>query len=300
MSKDLRNALSGISGVHVTPYDSSGEIDQPLLHRVVNNIAASGVHNIVTGGNTGEFYALDLEEIELVYRVAVEANAGRSLVTAGIGRSCREAIRLAASARAAGVDVLMVHQPPDPFCSPRLVVEYIRQIANTTDLPIIAYARSPGLTPQHFVNLCAIENVVAVKYAVPDPVRLAECIRATREFPLQWICGLAESWALPFHACGARGFTSGLVNVNPQLSLSLLKAMQQSDFDQALRLVDSIADFEQMRTLESNGTNVTVVKEAMMQMGLNVGPVRAPGVVELNPEQRETLSNLIGSWGGLE
>jgi len=46
-----------------------------------------------------------------------------------------------------GVDALMIHQPPDPFCSPRVVVDYIKQIAESTDLPIIAYARSPGLLP---------------------------------------------------------------------------------------------------------------------------------------------------------
>ncbi len=296
MNNKLQQALNGISGVHITPYDRQGEIDQAMLRTVVDRIAASGVHNIVTGGNTGEFYALDLNEIELGYRLAVEASAGRALVTAGIGRSAREAIRLAAAAAEAGVDALMIHQPPDPFCSPRLVIDYIREIAQSTDLPIIAYARSPALTPEHFVRLGAVDNVVAVKYAVPDPMRLSECIRATRGSALQWICGLAESWALPFHACGARGFTSGLVNVNPSLSLTLLQALENNDLARARQLVDSIAEFEQMRTLEGNGANVTVVKEAMVQMGLAVGPVRAPGVIELSEAQRQQLSTILSSW----
>jgi 4-hydroxy-tetrahydrodipicolinate synthase len=296
MTQVIREALTGISGVHITPYDARGDVDRNLLVKVVDRIAAAGIHNIVTGGNTGEFYCQDLEEVKLGYRLAVEANAGRSLVTAGIGRSCREAIDLAAAAKAAGVDALMVHQPPDPFCSPRLVIEYIRQIAETTDLPIIAYARSPGLEPAHFVSLAQIPNVVAVKYAVPDPLRLAECIRATADYPLQWLCGLAESWAPPFYSAGARGFTSGLVNVYPELSLAVHAALERGDWSRARVLVDAIAGFEKMRTLEYNGANVTVVKEAMQQQGWPVGPTRAPGVVELNARQREELAGILAGW----
>ncbi|WP_286805359.1 MULTISPECIES: dihydrodipicolinate synthase family protein [unclassified Marinimicrobium] len=296
MYEAMRNALNGISGVHITPYDNMGEVDQPLLHKVVDRIASAGIHNIVTGGNTGEFYAQDLDEAVLGYQVAVEANAGRAKVTAGVGRSGREAIRLAKAAQEAGADALMIHQPPDPFCSPRLVIDYIQQIADSTDLPIIAYARSPGLEPGHFVRLAEIENVVAVKYAVPDPIRLGECIRATQGSPLQWLCGLAESWALPFYACGARGFTSGLVNVAPELSLTIHAALEREAMSEARALVDRIAEFEKMRTFEANGANVTVVKEAMQIQGWPVGPTRAPGVVELSEAQREALKEILKGW----
>ncbi len=51
-----------------------------------------------------------------------------------------------------------------------------------------------------------------------------------------------------------------------------------------------------MRTLESNGANVTVVKEAMNQLGIAVGAVRAPGVIALNPDQRERLAVLLDDW----
>ncbi len=65
MYEAIRTALNGISGVHITPYDTTGEVDRPLLHKVVDRIASAGIHNIVTGGNTGEFYAQDLEEVVL-------------------------------------------------------------------------------------------------------------------------------------------------------------------------------------------------------------------------------------------
>lgn len=292
----VTQALMGVSGVHVTPYLSDGNINDTLLCQVVNNIVETGTHNIVTGGNTGEFYALTPAEIEHAYRLTVETVDGRSIVTAGVGRSLREAVKLTQAAEEAGVDAIMVHQPPDPFASPRMLTHYVRDISRETDLPIIAYARNVGLAPSDFAHLAEIESVVAIKYAVPDPLRMAECMRATQGSALKWICGLAESWALPFYAYGARGFTSGLVNINASLSMRLHQALEESDWTLARQLVATIADFEDMRTLEQNGANVTVVKEAMRLSGQDVGYVRSPGVERLDKPQVERLANILKEW----
>lgn len=289
-------ALKGVSGVHVTPYDQRGEIDAELLAKVIDEITCSGVHNIVSGGNTGEFYTLSLAEVERLYQIAAETVDGRAIVTAGVGRGIREAVQLAKSAQASGVDAIMVHQPPDPFASPRMLTSYVQEIADHTDLPIIAYARQAALKPEDFVALGKIESVVAVKYAVPDPLLMAECMRATRDLSLQWICGLAESWALPFYAYGARGFTSGLVNINARLSMRFHGALENGDWSQARSLIEEIAEFEDLRTLENNGTNVTVVKEAMRIRGMDVGLVRAPGVDKLDESQHRTLARIVEHW----
>ncbi|KAA0013868.1 dihydrodipicolinate synthase family protein [Billgrantia pellis] len=292
----VEQALEGVSGVHVTPYLPNGRINDDLLRQVVNNIANAGVHNIVSGGNTGEFYSLTPDEITHAYQIAVDAAAGRSLITAGVGRSLHEAMKMAQAAEKAGVDAIMIHQPPDPFASPRMLVQYVRDISSVTGLPIIAYARNAGLTPSDFARLAEIESVVAIKYAVPDPLRMAECMRATQGSSMKWICGLAESWALPFYAYGARGFTSGLVNINAALSMRFHQALENSDWKQARQLVAAIADFEDMRTLEQNGTNVTVVKEAMRLVGQDVGFVRSPGVDRLNTPQVERLASILEEW----
>lgn len=53
-SDRIIKALGGISGVHVTPYDASGDPDWAAVAHVVRTIAAAGIHNIVSAGNTGE------------------------------------------------------------------------------------------------------------------------------------------------------------------------------------------------------------------------------------------------------
>src|SRR5262245_17029157 len=120
----IGTALKGISGVPVTPFDSADRIDVTVLRALIGRLAAAGIDNLVAAGNTGEFYALELQEVLAVYYEVAQANEGRSALTAGVGRSLKEAVALARAAEKAGADALMIHQPPDPFASPAGMVEY--------------------------------------------------------------------------------------------------------------------------------------------------------------------------------
>jgi 4-hydroxy-tetrahydrodipicolinate synthase len=299
MKANLRQALAGISGVHVTPYTADGGIDGALLAKVIDRIAAAGVHNIVSAGNTGEFYALTLDEVRAVHDCAIEANKNRSLLTAGVGRSLKDAIELGRRAKANGAHALMAHQPLDPFAAPQAQAAYFKAIADSVDLPLVAYVRSDAMGRADLLGIANHPNVVAVKFATPNMMLLAEVVRESGANTALWVCGLAEGWAAPFYAAGARGFTSGLVNVDPKRSLAIHAALESGDFAKVRELVTTIAAFETMRTKFQNGANVTVVKEAMMQIGYPVGPVRLPGLVALDAEDRAKLSGILQSWGVL-
>lgn len=292
----MQIALKGISGVHVTPYDSEGGIDKALLVRVIDRIAGAGIHNIVSAGNTGEFYALTTDEVQRVHDTALEANQGRAMFTAAVGRSLREAVALGKRAKAAGADAIMAHQPLDPFAAPQSQAAYFAAIADQVDLPLIAYVRSDHIKPKDLLALANHSNVIAVKFATPNVMMLSECIRASDAHTAIWVCGLAEGWAAAFYAAGARGFTSGLVNVDPARSLAIHAALEQGDYTKARALVDSIAIFEMLRTRYNNGANVTVVKEALMIEGWPVGPVRLPGLPALDREDRLQLEKVLAGW----
>lgn len=51
-----------------------------------------------------------------------------------------------------------------------------------------------------------------------------------------------------------------------------------------------------MRTKFRNGANVTVVKEAVTFSGLDVGPVRVPGLPQLDAHDRDELHRLLRGW----
>ncbi|MDF2811301.1 MAG: dihydrodipicolinate synthase family protein [Microvirga sp.] len=293
----VRAALGGISGIHVTPYHQDGTIDEVLLATVVTRIATAGIHNIVSAGNTGEFYSLTIDEIVRLQAVAFAAIGDKAVKTAAVGRSLKEAIAIGRQAVAAGADALMVHHPLDPFAAPQSQADYFLAIADAADIPVVAYLRSDTIALADIVRLANHSNVAGIKYATPNLMHLSECVRATHDSDAIWVCGLAEGWAPAFYAAGAKGFTSGLVNVDPQRSLKIWEALENGRYPDARALIAPIAPFEAMRSKHNNGANVTVVKEAMMLKGLGVGPVRLPGLPRLSDADRSELSRILSALG---
>jgi 4-hydroxy-tetrahydrodipicolinate synthase len=293
----VRASLHGISGIHITPYMQDGNLNEPLLQQVVHRIAEAGIHNIVSGGNTGEFFSLTFDEIVRLQAIALESMGMNVVRTAAVGRSLSEALATGRHAIAAGAEALMIHHPLDPFAAPSAQSAYFLSIADAATVPVMAYLRSDALPVAELVRIASHPNVAGIKFATQNLMLLAECIRETIGTPAVWVCGLAEGWAPAFYAMGARGFTSGLVNVDPVRSLNIWRALEEGRYTDARVLISPIAAFEALRTRHNNGANVTVVKEALMLEGLDAGPVRLPGLPRLDDADRSKLASILSELG---
>src|SRR6516165_898981 len=292
----LRKALTGISGILVTPFDAQDRVAPRQLEPIIDRAIRAGVHILVTNGNTSEFYGLTTAEAETMVHAAAEQIGGRVPLIAGIGRSINDACALARASRAAGASALMVHQPPDPFVAPRGVVAYVERIAEAGDgLPIMLYLRNDGIGLDAIGVLCRAPGVAGVKWASPTPLRLAEAIRHA-DADIAWVGGLAEVWAPPLCAVGARGFTSGLINVWPEHSVAIHAALEAGDYGRANELIAIMLAFEEIRAEEQNGTNVTGVKAALQLIGIDCGPTRPPSAWPLTEAQMSRLRNLLETW----
>jgi 4-hydroxy-tetrahydrodipicolinate synthase len=292
----LRQALTGISGILVTPFDDHDEVAPQRLSGVVDRAIRAGVHILVSNGNTGEFYGLTTAEAERMVHATAELVRGRVPLLGGVGRSIKDACALARASRAAGASALMVHQPPDPFVSPRGVVDYVKRVAAAGDgLPLVLYLRNDAIGFDAIEQLCAVQGVAGVKWASPTPLRLADAMRRS-DPAIVWVGGLAETWAPPLYSVGARGFTSGLINVWPERSVAIHAALDGGDYGGAAALIDEIADFEHLRASEQNGTNVTVVKAALQMMRSDCGATRPPSAWPLTASQAQHLARLLESW----
>jgi 4-hydroxy-tetrahydrodipicolinate synthase len=292
----LRTALTGISGILVTPFDTQDRVAPARLKPIINRAVEAGVHILVANGNTGEFYGLTTAEAESMVHSIAEQIGGRVPLLGGVGRSINDACALARASKAAGADALMVHQPPDPFVSPRGVVAYVQRIAEAGGgLPLMLYLRNDGIGLDTIAQLCRVPGVAGVKWACPTPLRLAEAIR--RGDPdIVWVGGLAEVWAPPLCAVGARGFTSGLINVWPEQSVAIHAALEAGDYKRANELIAIMLDFEEIRAEEQNGTNVTGVKAALQLIGIDCGPTRPPSAWPLTDAQMRRLRKLVETW----
>ena len=297
MTHDLTKALTGISGILVTPYDAAGEIAPDKLAPIIDRAIGAGVHIPVVNGNTGEFYALTTDEACTMVREVTQMVAGRAPVLAGVGRGIRDACVLARASADAGADALMIHQPPDPFVSPRGTVDYIKAVRDASGgLPVMLYLRNDAMGPEGIARLCEVEGVKGVKWATPHPLNLARAIAACPDH-IVWVGGLAEVWAPPLYAVGARGFTSGLINVWPERSMDIHAALDAGDYPTANRLIDEMRVFEDIRAEEQNGTNVTGVKAALMAIGQDCGSTRPPSAWPLTDRQQAALNGFVTANG---
>jgi 4-hydroxy-tetrahydrodipicolinate synthase len=297
VSTSFRKALTGISGILVTPFDTDDALAPNRLSPVIDRAVKAGVHILVANGNTGEFYGLTTAEAETMVHSVCGQIGGRVPLLAGVGRSINDALALTKASRAAGASGLLVHQPPDPFVSPRGVVSYVQRIAEAGQgLPVILYLRNDGIGLDAIEALCRIPEVAGVKWAAPTPLRLAEAIRRA-DPEIIWVGGLAETWAPPLCSVGARGFTSGLINVWPEHSVAIHATLDRGDYRTAMALISKMSVFEELRAEEGNGTNVSIVKAALQLLGNDCGHVRPPGAWPLTDRQMTRLQAALTGWG---
>jgi 4-hydroxy-tetrahydrodipicolinate synthase len=293
----IADRLRGISGILVTPFDADDRIAPDRLAPIVERAVAAGVHALTVNGNTGEFYSLSDDEALAMARAVPPLVAGRAPVIAGAGRSVKAAAALARASADAGATAIMLHQPPDPFVAPRGLLDYARAVIDAAGLPLVLYLRNDLVGTAAIAALCALPAVVAVKWATPNPMKLAEAIAASRP-DILWVGGLAEVWAPVHYAAGARGFTSGLINVWPERSVAIHAALEAGDYPRARELIAGMAAFEHVRADEMGGANVSGVKAALALSGIDVGHARPPAAWPLSEQQRGQLAEMVEGMRG--
>ncbi|HEX7301464.1 dihydrodipicolinate synthase family protein [Lentzea sp.] len=295
---DLSDQLASVVAITVTPFDAGGAIDEKKYAAVVGRMVDGGISVVTPNGNTGEFYALSAAETERALRITVDAVGDRAAVVAGVGHDVATATVAARAADRAGARGIMIHQPVHPYVSPDGWVDYHRAVASSVpELSVVLYVRTPRIGGAQIAALAdACPNVVGVKYAVPDPVRFASVARDAGLERLTWVAGLAELSAPGYFAVGATGFTSGLANVAPQLSVQMFNALKAGEFGAAMELWEFVRGFEELRAANESADNVSVVKEALAQLGLCRRDVRPPATV-LTETGRTAVGVLLSSWG---
>ncbi|MDF0595927.1 dihydrodipicolinate synthase family protein [Psychromarinibacter halotolerans] len=294
---DLTTALTGISGILATPYDADGNIAPAKQAPIVERALKAGVHILTANGNTGEFYSLTTDEAIEMVTAAAGHIGGRCPLVAGVGRALPDACRLAKASAAAGASALMIHQPPDPFVAPRGVVDYVKAVSEAgNNLPMVLYLRNDGIGTDAIAALCSVPGVVGVKWATPNPMKLKAAMEASPD-DIIWVGGLAEVWAPTFYAVGARGFTSGLINVWPERSVAISQALEGGDYAKARDLIAGMQVFEDIRAEEQGGANVPGVKAALAMMGEDCGGVRPPAAWPLSDDQTSRLKAFMDDAG---
>ncbi|WP_353941807.1 dihydrodipicolinate synthase family protein [Streptomyces sp. HUAS MG91] len=292
-----RSALADVVAIPVTPFAADGSVDEPALRTLLRRLLDGGVRVLTPNGNTGEFYALTDAERRLVAEAALDEAGASAAVLAGVGHDVPTAIAAARHAQEHGASMVMVHQPVHPYVSEGGWVDYHRAIADAVPgLGVVPYIKTATLPGARLAELgAACPNVIGVKYAVPDAARFAAFARDAGLDRFVWVAGLAEPYAPSYFSAGATGFTSGLVNVAPSVSLSMIEALRSGDYPAAMKVWEQIRRFEELRAADASANNVSVVKEALASLGLCRRDVRPPSR-ELPEAERAEVAEIAAGW----
>jgi len=295
------DALCTVVAIPVTPFIGRGSTiyaDFQAYAYLVDKMVSAGISAVTPNGNTGEFYSLTQEEMRHALEATVAGTSRRALILAGVGFDTATAIDMAEFAARQGAQAVMVHQPVHPYRSDEGWVAYHKAIADAVPhLGLVPYVRDASIGASALRRLAEeCPSLVGVKYAVGNPPLFAEIVAQVGQDRLAWICGIAESWAPFFWVGGARGFTSGLVNVAPALSLTMQHALEAGDYGAAMQIWHQIKPFEDLRARRNNANNVSAVKEAMAQLGLCAATVRPP-ISELADNERAEVRQILVRLG---
>lgn len=297
MSRNLE--LDGVLFFPVTPFGADGAIAPDVLAEHIEHGVAAGPGGVFVACGTGEFHALDAEEYRTAVRTAVEVTAGRVPVIAGTGGPLPQARAYAATAAELGADGLLQLPPYLVQAPPEGLVEYTRAVAQSSDLPVIVYARGTArFDVASAVEVARIPGVVGYKDGMGDLDVLARIVRAVREdqqgAPFQFFNGLptAEVTVPAYRAIGVDLWSSAVFAFAPEIALAFYEAVTTGDTARADALQSAF--FHPLVALRNTvpGYAVSLVKAAVELRGLAVGGVRPP-LVDASAEHVAELRAII-------
>ena len=285
--------FEGIYTPIITPHTEDSTINKDAFAKVAEFLIASGVHCIVVGGSTGEYYAQTTEERIGLMNFASEVINKRVPLMIGIGATrTEEAVMFATAAKEAGADAILVNSPPYAVPTDLENALHALQIDRTANLPIMLY-NYPGRTGtqmgEEFLDRVGrSKNFCGIKESSGDINRVH---LLARDYPhIGLACGMDDQ-ALEFFAWGARCWVCAGSNFLPKEHNALYEACAlEGNYTKGRRIMSALLPL--MRVLEQGGKFVQSVKYGCELAGLRPGPPRLP-LQSLTPDEKSGLEQVI-------
>jgi 4-hydroxy-tetrahydrodipicolinate synthase len=166
----MSDMLRGCGTALVTPFTSSGTVDEAAFRALVDWQIEEGIHFLVPCGSTGEAATLTDEEHLRVVRLAAEQAAGRVPVVGGVnGNDTRATVEQAKAVADQGPSHVMVVGPPYNRPPQRGFVAHFTAVADAVDVPVVVY-NVPGRTGSNILSRTTLQlaqhpNICGVKEA---------------------------------------------------------------------------------------------------------------------------------------
>jgi 4-hydroxy-tetrahydrodipicolinate synthase len=285
--------FDGIYTPVITPHRDDGSIDHDAFAAQIEHLIAAGVHGLINGGSTGEYYTQSIEERQEMARLAKNVIADRvPLIVGTVAIRLPDSIAMAEHAAKIGAAALLVGSPPYAVPTERENALNALAIDRAADLPIMLY-NYPGrmgidMGEEFLDRVGRSRNFCAIKESSGDINRVH---LLARDYPhIQLSCGMDDQ-ALEFFAWGARSWVCAGSNFLPAEHIALWRACAvEGDFDKGRRIMSAMMPL--MRLLEQGGKFIQCVKHGCEMMGQYAGPPRQP-LRALNKDDKRQLEQVV-------
>jgi 4-hydroxy-tetrahydrodipicolinate synthase len=282
------------SGVAIiTPFTSDG-IDFDKLGELIEFQIREKTDAIVICGTTGEASTMPDKEHISAIAYTVEKVNGRLPVIAGTGSNdTRHAIHLSRRAQEVGADAILSVTPYYNKTTQRGLYEHFKTVAESITIPVILYnvpsRTNLNINPDTVQKLSAIENIVAIKECNLNQV--GEIINLCGEDFT--VYSGEDGLVVPLMALGGKGVISVMANIIPKDTHDIAAKFLAGDIAGSRKL--QLGTVELIKALFIEVSPIPV-KEAMNQMGLNVGKCRMP-LVDMAATNKEILVKALRNYG---
>ncbi|HKY27230.1 MAG TPA: 4-hydroxy-tetrahydrodipicolinate synthase [Pyrinomonadaceae bacterium] len=282
--------LRGCATALVTPFTSSGAVDEPRLRDLIDYQISGGVRILVPCGTTGESATMTEEEDQRVISITVEAAKGRARVIAGTGSNATAvAIETSRTARTLGVDGVLVVAPFYNKPTQEGMYAHFRAIAEAVgDLPVVIY-NVPGRTASNITAATTlklahdVQNIVAIKEASGDLTQIMAILRGRPE-NFRVLSG-DDSLTFAMLALGGEGLISVASNEAPAMMSEMIELALAGEWDKSRALHYKLLPLMEVNFIESSPGPV---KAALAMLNLIEENYRLP----LVPVQEKTRGRL--------
>ena len=276
----------------VTPFQADGSVDFGKLRELVNWHLAQGTDGIVALGTTGESSTMSHEEDDEVARCIIETVNGQIPVIVGAGSNCTQTqLEKSRKYHDLGADGFLLIAPYYNKANDEGMYRHFATVADAIDTPVILY-NVPGRTgcsisPACCARLAKHPNIAGIKEASGNISYTAKIARLLSDD----FCMFSgnDDMIVPVMSLGGCGVISVWANICPKECHDLVAAFAAGDVATARAM--------QLRYLELINAlfcevNPIPIKEAMNQLGMNVGGYRLP-LCEISDAGRETVRRAL-------
>lgn len=279
----------GVYPAVLTMFHADGSIDAEAYLKNIRAQVAAGVQGIIIGGSLGESSTLTHEERLSLLDLTLEA-VGEEVdvilnVAEGSTLAAKALTQKAEQHGAHGIMLLppMMYKPTDAE-----VVEYFKEVATATKLPILVYNNPVDykieIKVDMFEEFLPYTNIQAVKESTRD---ISNVTRMKSRYGDRYkvLCGV-DTLALEELLMGADGWVAGLVDAFPAETVAIYRLAKAGRVDEALAIYRW---FLPLLELDINPQLVQNIKLAAVHTGIGTEHVRAPRRPLVGPERERVL-----------